>query len=178
MHAANATIVVHTELDIAIIAPVLTPAILNKPVVYAVLGSIANGKHCMVVPVITNGHYTRLVSLEIVVTTINGNRDWCLDESSLELVRIRSTLRMTKAFDCDICERNLVGFASLIGISPIVRIEILFSYSVLLIVVIHKSSEMSAALATFAVSIAIYILLLRKGFELAGIDIVGSFHGT
>lgn len=178
MHAASATIVAHTELDIAIIAPVLTPAILNKPVVYAVLGSIANSKHCMVRIVITNGQYTRLVSLEIHVSTINGNRDWCLDESSLELVRIRSTLRMTKAFDCDICERNLVGFASLVGISPIVRIEILFSCFVLLIVIIHKSSEMSAALATFAVSIAIYILLLRKGFELAGIDIVGSFHGT
>ena len=163
MHAASATIVAHTELDIAIIAPVLTPAILNKPVVYAVLGSIANGKHCMVVPVITNGHYTRLVSLEIVVTTINGNRDWCLDKSSLELVRIISTLRPTKAFDCDSCKHNFVGLASLVAVwPPDVRIEVLISYFVL-IVVIRKSSVHSAALATIAVSIAIYILLLRKG---------------
>jgi len=171
--------VVGSHSEVTLLTPGSTPRVLDDPVVLAVLRAVANSEDT----VIKRGsaaeetatlHDTTVIKLEHDTSGIDGNRDGSLVKGSLH--------GGTRAGGDILVGDNLGDLLGLFGvassISTSVSIVGLFFETIMhgiLESIVHKTTIATLiALGSGAVN----KLLLRKGNEVASLDLPSTLHGT
>jgi len=168
-----------SDLDVAVVTPRGTPGVSNDVVVLARLrvGSIANSGDGVVEvsSALSRVHDTTSVHLEDRLVGLDGDGDWLLSNSSLELF---NGLRLNVSVGRDLSNNgHSLGLAS--GNSALARgVWVLrLGFNTVLFEVL-EGLVLPTTLAAEAGLVARDKLLLREGLELAVGDLVNTFSSS
>lgn len=163
--------------DITGFTPWGTPWVLNDEVVLSILGTITNGKHCMVkaCTAIRGWEDTTLVESEWAWTGSNGNGDWLLSNSgSKSSVTVLGNVGISSGTNNTLWSGVFTG---LLSASVWVGIEWLeFSWFEIVEHISHKTT--SATGITVAAGAINQLLHWEIGERSVLEDLVGTFHSS